>query len=73
LGSFFRPTGVQTGGIGPDLLGTIKVRIWVRLVIFMVQALVEISIVSEAGVFSPRRRLWASGLAGSPAVGGELD
>ncbi len=35
LGSFFHATGGQTQGIGPDLLGKMKVRIWVRLVIFM--------------------------------------
>ena len=73
MGSFFHPTGGPTQGIGPDLLGKIKVYIWVRLVIFMVQAWAESSIVSGAGKFLPSRRFGASGLAGIPAVGGELD
>ena len=49
LGSFFHATGVQTQSIGPDSLGKINFRIWVRLVIFMIQAWAEGSIVSGSG------------------------
>ncbi len=41
LGSFFPSDRCPTQGIGPDLLGKINFHIWVRLVIFMVQAWAE--------------------------------
>ena len=56
LGSFFHATGGQTRGIGPDLLGKIKVRIWVRLVIFM-----GTSLVTSANVLVVKRALGRGG------------